>query len=157
MKNNYEELKLSLKSLIEDNDYDVTILSNTSALIYDSLDDLNWVGFYILKDNVLHLGPFVGKPACIKIPLDKGVCGYTITTNMMQVVDNVHDFKGHIACDSASKSEICVPLHLDGKIIGLLDIDSPIYSRFSKIDSENMAQICQIIENELKKCKKLIF
>jgi len=121
------------------------------------MEDLNWVGFYILKDGFLHLGPFVGKPACIKIPLNKGVCGYTITSKNTVVVKNVHDFKGHIACDSASNSEVCVPLFLDGEIVGLLDIDSPKIERFDEKDAKELEKIVKIIEKELNNCKKLIF
>ena len=157
MNEKYEQLLVTLKSLIEDNKYDFTILANASALIYDSLDNLNWVGFYILKDNSLHLGPFVGKPACINIPLSKGVCGYTITTNQTQVVANVNEFKGHIACDSNSKSEICVPLHLNGKTIGLLDIDAPIYDRFSEIEAKYLEDAVKIIEIELSKTNIKLF
>lgn len=157
MKTNYELLNKTLESLILDNEYDMTILANTSALIFDSIENLNWVGFYILKDNALHLGPFVGHPACIRIPLNKGVCGACITNKATIVVKNVHEFKGHIACDSASNSEICIPLYLNNKIVGLLDIDSPICERFDDFDKNGLEKAVKIIETELSKSKKLIF
>ena len=139
----------SLNALITGNEYKVTILSNASAYLNECLDDINWVGFYILNDNYLYLGPFQGKPACINIPVGKGVCGNTIKEGKTIVVDNVLEYKGHIACDSASRSEICVPIYINNNIYGLLDIDSPNYSRFSESDKEILEKAVKIIENAL--------
>ncbi len=143
----------SLKGLILDNEYKITILSNASAYLNDSLTDINWVGFYILNNDYLYLGPFQGHPACIKIPVGKGVCGNTIKEGKTLVVDNVLEYKGHIACDSNSRSEVCIPIFINNKIYGLLDIDSPIFNRFDdnlKIELENAVKI---IENALNNAK----
>jgi len=148
---NYNELKIQLKGLIDGDESKISILSNASALINISLDNLNWCGFYILKDNFLYLGPFQGKPACIKIKVGNGVCGTTIKEDKTIVVKNVHEFRGHIACDSNSNSEICVPIHLNNEIYGLLDIDSPILNRFSELDKSNLEEIVNIIEDALAK------
>ena len=130
---------------------DITILSNTSAIIYELFPNINWVGFYIYIDNILQLGPFQGKPACMKIPLDKGVCGFCASNRKSIIVDDVHLFPGHIACDSASNSELVVPIIIDNKLYGLLDIDSPIKSRFSKDDLETMEKIIAYIVKFIKK------
>ena len=149
MKEKYEELTTQLEALITGIDYDITILSNASALLNEYLENINWVGFYLLKDNVLKLGPFQGKVACMMIPLNKGVCGYCATTKDTIVVKDVHEFKGHIACDSRSKSEICVPIIINNELYGLLDIDSPITNRFDELDKEYLEKACKIIENSL--------
>ena len=147
---NYTELKQMLQSLIENNDYNVTILSNASALLNDYLKDINWVGFYLLRNNELILGPFQGHPACTNIPLNRGVCGACATSKETIIVKNVHEFKTHIACDSNSNSEICVPLFYNNEFYGLLDIDSPSFSRFDEVDKVNLEQIAKIIEVNLK-------
>jgi len=121
-------------------------LANVSALIYDVIDDLNWAGFYILKDGELVLGPFQGKPACVRIKIGKGVCGTAVKNDKTLVVSDVHKFAGHIACDSASRSEIVVPLHKDGAIFGVLDVDSPIVDRF-----ENIAELIEATAREIEK------
>ncbi|MBQ7636543.1 MAG: GAF domain-containing protein, partial [Lachnospiraceae bacterium] len=118
------EIAEQIRSLIEGVDYEISNLANASALIYDSMDELNWAGFYILRDGKLCLGPFQGKIACTSIPVGKGVCGTAVAEDRTVVVDNVHEFKGHIACDSASNSEIVIPIHKNGEIYGVLDIDS---------------------------------
>ena len=151
METNYEELLKSLEALISGIDYDITILSNASALLNEYLDNINWVGFYLYKDNVLKLGPFQGKVACMVIPLNRGVCGACATNKETIVVKNVHEFKGHIACDSASESEICVPIIVNNELYGLLDIDAPIQNRFSDIDKINLEKAVKIIEKELNK------
>ena len=143
----------SLYALIAGNEFKVTILSNASAYLNECLDNINWVGFYILNDNYLYLGPFQGKPACINIPVGKGVCGNTIKEGKTIVVDNVLEYKGHIACDSASRSEICVPIYINNNIYGLLDIDSPNYTRFSESDKEILEKSVKIIENALISAK----
>ena len=130
---------------------DITLLSNTSAIIYELFPNINWVGFYIYIDNILQLGPFQGKPACMKIPLDKGVCGFCASNRKSIIVDDVHLFPGHIACDSASNSELVVPIVINDKLYGLLDIDSPIKSRFSKEDLDTMEKIINYITKFIKK------
>lgn len=148
---NYNEIISILPELIKDNEYDITILANTSALLYEKIENINWVGFYLNKNETLLLGPFQGKVACTKIPFNKGVCGKCATTLETILVSNVHEFPGHIACDSASNSEICIPIIINNKFYGLLDIDSPIINRFSVIDKSNLEKLTQIITNELDK------
>lgn len=148
---NYNEIISILQELIKDNEYDITILANTSALLYEKIENINWVGFYLNKNETLLLGPFQGKVACTKIPFNKGVCGKCATTLETILVPNVHEFPGHIACDSASNSEICIPIIINNKFYGLLDIDSPIINRFSVIDKSNLEKLTQIITNELDK------
>ena len=148
---NYNELAKMLEALIQDNEYDMTILANSSALLYNNLENLNWVGFYINKNETLLLGPFQGKVACTVIPFSKGVCGKCASTQKTVVVEDVLSFKGHIACDSASRSEICVPLIVKDHLYGLLDIDSPITNRFSNEDKIGLEKIAKIIMAELEK------
>jgi GAF domain-containing protein len=154
METNYKELLEGLESLIYGIDYDFTILSNASAILNEYLDDINWVGFYLFKDNTLKLGPYQGKVACMVIPLNKGVCGACATNKETIVVKDVHEFKGHIACDSRSKSEICVPIMINNTFYGLLDTDSPIENRFSSVDKENLEKVAAILEKELSKIIK---
>ncbi len=149
----YEDLINEIEALTLDNEYDITILSNTSSSIYNKLNNLNWVGFYRLIDDNLYLSSFMGKPACIKIPVGKGVCGTCIKENKTIVVDNVHKFEGHIACDSASNSEICIPIYKNNILYGLLDIDSPIINRFNNIDKDNLEKIATIISTALGKTR----
>ena len=130
---------------------DVTILSNLSAIIYDQFPDINWVGFYLFKNNELILGPFQGKPACMKIALNRGVCGHCASTLQSIIVNDVHLFPGHIACDSASNSELVVPIIIDEKLYGLLDIDSPLIARFSDKDLQLMTNIVKHLTILLKK------
>ena len=123
-------------------------LSNVSALLNLSLDDLNWVGFYLLSnENELVLGPFQGKPACIRIPVGKGVCGTAVATGKTQRVADVHAFPGHIACDGASNSEIVLPVYSQGKIVAVLDIDSPLVNRFDEEDEVGLEQVVAALEN----------
>ncbi len=150
---NYNELKMVLKPLIEQNKHEITILSNASALLNDYLEDINCVGFYLLNDNELILGPFQGHPACTNIPLNKGVCGKCATDEKTVLVKNVHEFPTHIACDSASNSEICVPIFKNNKFYGLLDIDSPSLARFNELDQANLEEIVKIIEDVLNNTK----
>lgn len=146
---NYDELLEVFPSILI-NDYDITTLSNVSAILNMYLEDINWVGFYLLKDNQLILGPFQGKVACTNIKIGRGVCGTCIKDEKTILVPNVHEFKGHIACDSASNSEICIPLYANNKLYGLLDIDSPILNRFNEIDKINLEKICKMINENLK-------
>lgn len=120
-------------------------LSNASALLNQFLDQINWVGFYLMEDNELVLGPFQGLPACVRIPLAKGVCGSAASTKETVIVPDVHAFPGHIACDAASQSEIVVPIVKDGVLLGVLDIDSPIKERFSEQDKEGLEQFIQVL------------
>ena len=143
----YGILLNQFKELASEDPGFVPLLSNTSALIYDSLPDLNWAGFYLMKDGRLVLGPFQGKVACIHIPVGKGVCGTAVATNSTQLVPDVHQFPGHIACDSASNSEIVIPIHRGDEVIGVLDIDSPLYSRFSEEDRLGLEGLVSLIEN----------
>ena len=129
MKTDYKLLSQQLESLIAGVPYLTANLANASALLWQELDGINWAGFYLAEGDVLVLGPFQGKPACIEIPYGKGVCGTAFRSDSTVVVDDVHQFPGHIACDCASNSEIVIPLHRDGSVIGVLDIDS----RFSRV------------------------
>ncbi|MCR5232013.1 MAG: GAF domain-containing protein [Acholeplasmatales bacterium] len=149
METNYKELLTNLEALISGIDYDITILSNASALFNEYLENINWVGFYLYKDGKLILGPFQGKVACMVIPLNRGVCGYCATNKETIIVKNVHEFKGHIACDSASESEICVPIIVNNELYGLLDIDSPTQNRFNDKDKENLEKAIEIIKKHL--------
>lgn len=146
MKTNYELLNNQLKAITDNVPHLIANLANASALLYQTLPDINWAGFYILNDDILILGPFQGKPACIEIPVGKGVCGTAVETDTVQCVKNVHEFPGHIACDSQSNSEIVIPLHKDNKIWGVLDIDSPILSRFSEEDIAGLNLFVSTIE-----------
>ena len=124
-------------------------LANASALLYQTLEDINWAGFYLLEADTLVLGPFQGKPACIEIALGRGVCGTAAASGKTQLVPNVHEFEGHIACDGASNSEIVIPLFKNGEVVGVLDIDSPSYSRFDESDREGLTKFARIIEDVL--------
>ena len=146
---NYPMLVRQLLALTEDVPYDTANLANVSALLWQALPDINWAGFYKMEDGCLILGPFQGKPACIRIPLGRGVCGTAAAEDRVQLVPNVHDFPGHIACDSASNSEIVVPLHKDGKIWGVLDIDSPTVGRFTAEDRAGLELVAAALEERL--------
>lgn len=125
-------------------------LANTSSVLYHGLEDLNWVGFYIVKDDLLILGPFQGLPACNRIELGKGVCGYAAESRTTTVVDDVHAFAGHIACDGASNSEIVIPIQINNKVVAVLDVDSPKFARFDELDRQGLENICRIIESYWK-------
>ena len=146
----YKLLAEQLKSLAEDEPKYIPVLSNASALINENLDDLNWAGFYLMDNGSLLLGPFQGKVACIRIALGKGVCGTATQNDETLLVPNVHDFPGHIACDSASNSEIVVPIHKDGKVVGVLDIDSPSLNRFSQADKEGLELFVKTLEEVIQ-------
>ena len=121
-------------------------LANASALLFMSLKDINWAGFYLVREGQLVLGPFQGKPACIRIDFGKGVCGSAAADGTTLVVPNVHAFAGHIACDGASNSEIVIPIHHAGKLTAVLDIDSPLYERFTQADREGLERFCAVLE-----------
>ncbi len=142
----YKLLSEQLRALAEDEPNFIPVLSNASALINDNMTDLNWAGFYLMDNGSLLLGPFQGKVACIRIALGKGVCGTAAQLDETQLVPNVHEFPGHIACDSASNSEIVVPIHKDGKVIGVLDIDSPSLNRFTEDDKEGLEAFVKVLE-----------
>ena len=146
----YELLNKQIESVIKDTEYNISNLANISAIIYDSIDNLNWVGFYYNVDNKLLLGPFKGKVACTVIEYGKGVCGTSLKENKTIVVKDVHEFTGHIACDSASLSEIVIPIHKDNKIYALLDIDSPKLNRFNNDDKNGLELIAKTIEKYLR-------
>lgn len=145
----YISLCAQLSALIGSVPYETANLANTSALLWQHLEKLNWVGFYKLENDKLILGPFQGKPACIEIGIGRGVCGTAVAEDAVQRVADVHKFPGHIACDSASNSEIVLPIHKDGKIWGVLDIDSPVFDRFSATDETGLLQIVRILEENL--------
>lgn len=146
---NYSMLQKQLQALIEDETNLIAILSNASALLNDNLDQINWVGFYLIENNELILGPFQGHPACVHIALGSGVCGTAVEQNQTQVVADVNAFPGHIACDANSKSEIVVPIRVNNKVIGVLDIDAPIHNRFDDNDQVQLEQVVSIIEHQL--------
>lgn len=146
---NYSMVTKQLSSLIEGETNLIAILSNTSALLNDALDQVNWVGFYLIEGNELILGPFQGHPACVHIAIGKGVCGTAVSENTTQRVSDVHQFPGHIACDANSQSEIVVPVRINNEVIGVLDIDAPIKDRFSQEDQDGLEQIVHILEKQL--------
>ena len=141
-----ELMVMQAEGLAEDNRWDITLYANLSALIYESMDRLNWAGFYLMREGELQLGPFQGKTACTRIQVGKGVCGTSVEKNTIIRVEDVHLFPGHIACDSASESEIVLPIHKNGEVIGVLDIDSPVKNRFSEEDEKCLAKVVEIIE-----------
>lgn len=145
----YNLLCEQLRALSEDNPHRIAKLANASALIYQGLDRLNWAGFYFLEGGKLVLGPFQGRPACIEIPMGRGVCGTAAKLDQTQLVEDVHAFPGHIACDSASRSEIVVPLHENGIVTGVLDIDSPVENRFDEADRTGVEAFARILEQFL--------
>ncbi|MCL1094256.1 GAF domain-containing protein [Shewanella kaireitica] len=143
----YDTLNRQVIALLSGEDDQIAALANFSALLNDNLTDLNWVGFYLLKNEQLVLGPFQGKVACTRIPIGKGVCGTAVEKNATQRIADVHQFVGHIACDSASVSELVVPLRRNGDVIGVLDIDSPSLSRFDEIDQQGVETLVKSLEN----------
>lgn len=151
---NYHSLQQQLEGLNAEEKYLITLLSNTSALLNDNIPEINWLGFYLIEDNQLILGPFQGRPACTPIQLGKGVCGTSAEKDITQRIDDVHAFPGHIACDARSQSELVIPMHRDDKVIGLLDIDAPIKNRFSKEDQEGLEAIMAVLEKQIAKTVK---
>lgn len=145
----YDMLLMQMDSLMIDTTNDVTRLSQAAALLHYMLEKINWVGFYLLENNQLVLGPFNGLPACTPIEMGKGVCGTVAQTKKSMVVEDVDAFPGHIACDSMSKSEIVIPILNGDKLFGVLDIDSPIKSRFTDLDESYLLQVVHILEKYL--------
>lgn len=146
---NYDLIAQQLSALTDGVPYEVANFANASALLWQELPDINWVGFYKMTDGALVLGPFQGKPACIRIPVGRGVCGTAVAEDRVQLVYDVHDFPGHIACDCASNSEIVLPIHKNGEIWGVLDIDSPFVGRFTEEDKAGLEKITAILETVL--------
>ena len=146
MKDNYLELLNKVKGVVDPSLPLVSNLANISSILYE-LDDVNWAGFYLSNDEYLYLGPFQGEVACTKIPFNKGVCGAAFTQKKTIIVDDVNTFKGHIACSSKSKSEIVAPIIRDDKVLGVIDVDSPIYSRFTNEERELLEAIAKIISS----------
>ena len=145
----YQMLNQQLAALIHGVPHRIANLANASALLYNTLPDLNWAGFYIMENGMLVLGPFQGKPACIEIRVGRGVCGTAAAEDRTQLVYDVHQFPGHIACDGASNSEIVVPIHAGDRIVGVLDIDSPLVGRFTEEDRVGLEEFVHILETEL--------
>ena len=145
----YAGLAGELEALTRDVPYLIANLANASALLWQRMEDINWAGFYLLQDGALVLGPFQGKPACIVIPLGKGVCGTAAALGQSQLVPDVHTFPGHIACDSASRSEVVVPLFAGNVLWGVLDIDSPTLGRFTREDQAGLEHFARTLEEVL--------
>ena len=145
----YRDLALALEGLIGDETDTVANMANAAGLIWESLPDINWAGFYRNIEGELVLGPFQGRPACIRIPFGTGVCGVAAETREVQLVEDVHAFPGHIACDSASNSEIVLPLIRDGEVLGVLDIDSPNHARFDAEDEAGLRPIAEFLSRVL--------
>lgn len=142
----YNELNAQLSALVDGIPYPIANLSNAAALLWHALPELNWAGFYLREGEKLILGPFQGNTACIVIPMGRGVCGTAAAKNETQRVADVNAFRGHIACDSASRSEIVVPLRKDGQVVGVLDVDSPVLDRFTEADREGLEAFAAILE-----------
>lgn len=146
---NYQLMAYMAKRVVEDDNDIIATLANISAIINGYMDRINWVGFYIMKDGELVLGPFQGLPACIRIQVGKGVCGTAVAERKTQIVEDVHKFPGHIACDSASNSEIVIPIYSNGEVFGVLDVDSPELNRFGELEHKYLSAVCAHIEGQL--------
>lgn len=149
MQTDYEQMRAQMEAILDENLHLVTNLSNAAALIFYSMEKVNWAGFYLSEESGLYLGPFQGKPACVRIPTGKGVCGKAAQEEKTQRVEDVHLFPGHIACDYASESEIVIPIFANGKLWGVLDIDSPEKGRFSSEDQKGLEQLVRLLEKKL--------
>ncbi|MDH6632267.1 UNVERIFIED_ORG: GAF domain-containing protein [Lelliottia amnigena] len=145
----YADLNRDFQALMTGETSFLATLANTSALLFERLSEVNWAGFYLLEGETLVLGPFQGKLACVRIPVGRGVCGTAVAQNQVQRVEDVHAFDGHIACDSASNSEIVLPLTVKNQIIGVLDIDSTVFGRFSAEDEQGLRELVANLENVL--------
>jgi L-methionine (R)-S-oxide reductase len=148
----YREVTMQAKSLCGDEPNLITNLANVSAILFNRMEQINWAGFYLVDDAIdntrkeLVLGPFQGQPACTRIPIGRGVCGTAVSTSEVQVIDDVHQFDGHIACDAASNSEIVLPIVVDSKVVAVLDIDSPVHGRFDQDDAKGLAAIVEFFQ-----------
>ena len=145
----YADLNRDFQALMAGETSFLATLANTSALLFERLSDVNWAGFYLLEGDTLVLGPFQGKLACVRIPVGRGVCGTAVAQNQVQRVDDVHAFDGHIACDSASNAEIVLPLTVENQIIGVLDIDSTVFNRFTPEDEQGLRELVGNLEQVL--------
>tara|TARA_Y100001934_G_C12347867_1_gene773824 strand:- start:1647 stop:2105 length:459 start_codon:yes stop_codon:yes gene_type:complete len=145
----YSQLTAQARSLVEGERDMIANMANISALLFNQMDDVNWAGFYLYKEDQLVLGPFQGQPACIRIPMGKGVCGTAAATKTVQRIEDVHQFEGHIACDAASNSEIVIPIVVDNQLVGVLDIDSPNLSRFTAEDEAGLCEIVGVLSRTL--------
>lgn len=145
----YSFLCRQLSELTKGIPHPIANLANAAALLWQELENINWAGFYLLQQGTLVLGPFQGKPACIEIPVGRGVCGTAVAERAVQLVEDVHRFPGHIACDCASNSEIVVPIQKNGEIYGVLDIDSPLLGRFTQKDAEGLTAFVAVLEQAL--------
>jgi L-methionine (R)-S-oxide reductase len=146
----YAELEQEVAAILEGESDEIANLANVSALIWNKLPEVNWAGFYLLKGDELVLGPFQGKPACVRIPVGRGVCGAAAKTRQPQVVRDVHEFEGHIACDYASKSEIVIPIIINNELKGVLDVDSPNYDRFDNVDLTGLQSVVKHVEESVQ-------
>ncbi len=142
----YQLIHAQLKAIFENENHLIPNLSNASALLNVALKEINWVGFYLMVNGELILGPFQGKTACMHIAVGRGVCGTAVEKDETQLVRDVHEFPGHIACDSASRSEIVIPIHNNGHVVAVLDIDSPLLARFDEVDKEGLEEVVRILE-----------
>ena len=142
----YQTIIKQITSLAEASSGVIPVMANLSALLFHAMEDINWAGFYLVEDGSLVVGPFQGKPACVRIERERGVCGAALAEDQVQVVPDVHAFPGHIACDSASRSEIVLPIHRGGDVVAVLDIDSPRLSRFSEEDAAGLADVVTAVE-----------
>lgn len=145
----YDLINEKIRSLTEGIPHRISNMANTASCLFNEMEDVNWVGFYLLENETLVLGPFCGKPACITIPVGKGVCGTAVKIKQTIVVPDVEEFKGHIACDSESRSEIVIPIFKDGKVWGVLDIDSPSVGRFDDYDRKGLEKIVQTVTKNI--------
>ena len=146
---NYKLMVQTVKGYLYDEPNVIANLANASAIINEYVADINWAGFYLMEGGELVLGPFQGKPACIRIPVGRGVCGTTVAKKETIIVEDVHAFEGHIACDSASNSEIVIPIMKNGEVYGVLDIDSPLFNRFGALEKQYLEEVVKIIEASL--------
>ena len=145
----YETMIAQIKALMEGEHDMIANMANLSAILYHSLPDINWAGFYLYKKDELILGPFQGKVACMHIPLGKGVCGTCAKTLTLQLIDDVHSFPGHIACDAASRSEIVLPIIKENTLLGVLDIDAPMLKRFDTTDAHYLSNVVELLVQSL--------
>lgn len=145
----YAELAQEVEAILEGETDLIANLANVSSLVWNKLPDVNWVGFYLLKGEQLVLGPFQGKPACVRIPVGRGVCGAAAKTLVPQIVKDVHQFEGHIACDYASNSEAVLPIIVNGELLGVMDLDSPKLARFDKVDQDGLQKVADILQSAL--------
>ena len=152
----YQQLLAQTKSLIDDEPDPIANMANISALLFDALPQVNWLGFYRVIDNELVLGPFQGKVACIRIPVGKGVCGTAVHTKTTQLIDDVHQFDGHIACDATTNAEIVIPVQVNGDIIAVLDIDSTSFNRFDQADKTGLEAIVNAFVQNLSASNELM-